>query len=170
MEIVEEEPWEVWIGVPPESANTLCEGDPFEVQIGGQLFAAKVRAVLAELDSTTRTRTTILTLVENTQHEVVPGQLARVRIDQRIETPGYWVPLTALTRDTGGLWSLLIAEPTDRQEHVISSRLVEILYTNGEQAFVRGTIKQGELAVTQGVHRLALGQHVDLRERSSLVR
>ncbi len=160
LELVEEEPWEVWIGVPPEVAQELQPGSAHPLLVSDATYHGCVRCVLTDLDRSTRTRTAILTLNESTQGRVVPGQLARIRVQRQISTPGYWLPLGGLTRDTGGLWSLLVAQPDGQAGHQVARRLVEVLHTDGDRAYVRGTLADGELAILQGVHRLALGQAV----------
>jgi hypothetical protein len=69
--------------------------------------------------------------------------------------------MAALQRHTKGLWTLLIAEPSSRDgqaEVRASARIVEVLHIEGERAFVRGTLHDGELYIAAGPHRLAAGQ------------
>jgi RND family efflux transporter MFP subunit len=164
LQLVEAEPWEVWLGIPPELSSQVSPGMACDVYIGENVYPACVRRLLAQLDSNTRTRTVILTLAEDTDQRVVPGQLARVQIAQRVDATGYWIPLSSLTRGTGGLWALLVANPIEDSRHKIERQLVEVLHTDEDQAFVRGAIEPTDFVVSRGTHRLALDQIVAVRD------
>ena len=46
------------------------------------------------------------------------------------------------------------------QNSQIEQRLVEVIHTESERAFVRGTLAPGDRVVDAGVHRLVPGQQV----------
>lgn len=158
-QMIEEAPWEAWIGVPPDSLQSLKLGDCLDVQINGQAYASTVRAKLQQLDVTTRTQTLVMELSPESGLSI-PGQLVRLEVDDHVEQPGYWLPLASLTRDTRGLWSVFVAEPEQDAHAHVSRRLVEVLHMDGDRAFVRGAISETDEVIASGVQRLAVGQWV----------
>ena len=55
---------------------------------------------------------------------------------------------------------------TGQEGLILESRTVEVIYTNGERAFVRGALSDGDRLVTGGTHKLSPGQSVKLSEGS----
>ncbi len=156
--LVEDSQAEVKIGVPIDIAANLLLGSQQSLEIGGNTYTAKVKSILPEVDSATRTRTVILQLPSTAK--VSPKQIARLSITQNIDTEGYWLPITALVKSDRGLWSCYAVVADDLNAYQIERRLVEVLETDGERVLVRGTLKEGEAIVTGGTHRLVPGQLV----------
>ncbi len=96
--IVEQEPLEAWIGLSPSAAQRLSVGGRHEVEVRGKRYPANVRSVTAELDLTTRTRTVVLTLNDVTATDIVPGEVARIVVDEETDSAGFSAPTTALAR------------------------------------------------------------------------
>jgi RND family efflux transporter MFP subunit len=160
---------EVHVGLPPRVAATLTPGSRPSVHIGDDTHQAQVARILPELDAATRTVLAVLTLAAPGDRAhlsaVIPGQVARLELQETIDTPGFWLPLTALTKGTRGLWSCFVLVPDTegdaaglRTEH----RLVEILHTENDRVFVRGLLQAGERVVKTGTHRLVAGQRVQV--------
>lgn len=160
--MVQRTPLEVWVGVPADLAARVALGQEVTVIVSGQKFKSKLRARLPELDQNTRTRTVILELDPEASDQILPGEVARVEI--RTETPlsGIWLPLSALSRDVRGLWSVYVVETVEGKE-VVSRRIVEILHVEGNKAVVRGTLEDGERVIANGTHRVVAGQQVKSR-------
>ena len=95
--------------------------------------------------------------------DVVAGSVARLPLDRPIAEHGMWLPVTALTEASRGLWSVLVASPSDEGGHAAQTRLVEIVHSDGSRAFVRGAIDTGELVILDGLHRITPGQPVTPR-------
>ena len=68
-----------------------------------------------------------------------------------------------------GLWSAYVAtpEPLDAlgATHKVEPRPVEILYQDGDRAFVRGALEEGDPVIVTGLHRIVAGQYVRLNQR-----
>ncbi len=82
---------------------------------------------------------------------VVPGDLATLTYTLAEPAEGYWVPLSALRASDRGLWSVLIAEPLEDERYRVATASVELLHTEGDRAFVRGTLLPGMQLITQGL-------------------
>ncbi len=165
--LVEDTRPEVHVGLPPHVAAALTPGSRQSVRIGPAVHQAQIARILPELDPATRTVLAVLTLSlpgeSERQHVVVPGQVARLDLQETIDTPGFWLPLTALTKGERGLWACYALVPDaegDASTLRTESRLVEILHTDNSRVFVRGLLQAGERVVKTGTHRLVAGQRV----------
>ncbi len=154
VEVIDDTNVEAWIGLPPRAAGSVKVGDQYDLTIDGQPITAVVQSLAPDVQQSSRTRNVILCLQSDGQH-VLPGQVVRLAVTEEVSEPGYWVPTTALTRGTRGLWSLYVVE-----DDVIARRDVELLDTVGTDSFVRGTVQPGDAIVASGTHRVVLGQRV----------
>lgn len=156
---------EVHVGLPPHVAANLISGSRQSVRIGQAMHAAQVARILPELDTATRTVLTVLTLDTpgESQRQNFVGQVARLELQETIDAPGFWLPLTALTKGERGLWACYALVPDaqgDASALRTEPRLVEILHTDNSRVFVRGLLQAGERVVKTGTHRLVAGQRV----------
>jgi len=169
LEVIDDTHLEAWVGLPLAAALTLQVGQQRELLAAGVRVQATVQSLAPDVQQSTRTRNVILRLQANKQ-VVLPGQVVRLAVTEEVAEAGYWVPTTALTHGTRGLWSLYVVESND-QEHVIARRDVELLDTVGSDSFVRGTLQPGDQIVASGTHRVVLGQRVTVQDgRLGLVR
>ncbi len=156
---------EVRIGVSGDLAASIVPGDQETVTIAGNEFEAVVRAVLPVRDPATRTVDVILMLPASSA--AVPGDLARLSVEQVIDEQGFWLPTNALAEGSRGLWTASIVRPLDGVEiasngatHVVEPRAVEVLYKKGDSVFVRGALSEGEQFVKTGTQRIVPYQQV----------
>jgi len=159
----------VEIGVPTEVASQLERGSEQRVHIGGETYQAKVTSILPEVNPTTRTRTVILALDTPDLQPVALKQIARLEVTQRVPTNGYWLPITALARGDRGLWSCYALGQPEGNSHSaqaktyrVERRDVEVLYTEGDRALVRGLLQPGDTVIVDGTQRVVPGQLVRL--------
>lgn len=154
---------EVRVGISGELAAMIAAGDEFEVSIAGRDIPASVRAVLPLRDPTTRTVDVILQL--EVAANVYPGDLARLRLERNVEEAGFWLPVTALTEGSRGLWTVNVVRPMDDlaangATHMIEARSVEVLHKDDARVFVRGALAAGDRYVTAGMQRIVPNQQV----------
>lgn len=71
---------------------------------------------------------------------------------------GAWLPVNALSNGLRGLWRVFVL--SSESNATIEARVVEVVYTDGNKAFVRGALKNGDVYVNEGTHKLAPGQMV----------
>ena len=164
MQLQSDRPPEVRIGVAPDVAAELVAGDSYALLINGRQWPANLKAVIPRRDASTRTVDALFELAE-ANVAVRPGDLARLDTTTRIDTPGFWVPLTALIEGPRGLWQVLVAEaqaPGDGVDYRLVTRTLEVLYADGNRAYVRGTLAAGDLLVSDGLDRVVQGQAVKL--------
>ena len=146
--------------LPTDAASTAEPGRSVQLQVNGQSLTGQVAHRLSMRQQATRTIDILVTLPEN--REVMPGDMASMQTGQEREERGAWVPVTALSNGTRGLWRLFVLEESDNGKPFLEGRTVEVIYTDGERAFVRGAISDGDRFVVSGTHRLAPGQTVSV--------
>lgn len=160
MRIVESDALEVWFGLPADAANDLTVGETHMIDIGEQEFEAAALAKLPELDQTTRTRTVVFSLDASASSQILSGEVARIELSRSVEEAGFWLPMTSLTREARGLWSVYELVRNDRGDLIVSRQYVEVMHLQGETARVRGTLDDGALVIADGTHRVVPGQVV----------
>ena len=155
---------EVRIGISGDLARDLEPGQARTLVIDGREVDGTVRAVLPVRDPATRTVDVIFTLVDDA---ALPGDLARLPLDQVIVEDGFWLPISALAEGSRGLWTAYVAMPieadgpgTSGATHYLESRAVEILYEDTQDVYVRGALSAGEWFVTGGLTRVVPNQQV----------
>jgi len=154
LEVIDDTHLEAWIGLPPSVALTLKIDEERELLVAGEPLQATVQSLAPDVQQSTRTRNVILRL-QPSKKPVFPGQVVRLAVTEEVAQAGYWLPTTALTRGTRGLWSVYVVE-----ENIIARHDVELLDTIGSESFVRGTLQSGDQIVASGTHRVVLGQRV----------
>jgi hypothetical protein len=117
---------------------------------------------LPEIDESTRTAAVVFQF--DPGQRLLVGQLARLALQQRVDTKGIWLPTSALVKGIRGLWSCFAVEKThDRGAYEVRRRDVEVLHTEADRVFVRGTINDGDRIIKDGVQRVVPGQLVKVK-------
>lgn len=162
---------EARIGVPPRLAEALTPGRRLEVVVQGRTMRGELRRKLPVTARGTRT-VEIVVAIDADFAGLREGDLARVALPRRIEEGGFWLPLSALTESSRGLWACYVAEPLDGGEgnrsgpatHRLTRRPIQVVHSDERRALVRGTLAAGEAVVADGLHRVVAGQAVRLAE------
>lgn len=155
LELVESAALEAHIGVPYQQARLLRPGEERTLLLGHQKVPARVKSLLPEVAAQTRTVTVVLEVPDPSGFR--PGQTARLEIREEVEAQGFWLPVGALVKGNRGLWSCFTVE-----EGKVQRQEVEVLYTDGDRALVRGTLAAGDRVIDEGAHRVVPGQEVEL--------
>ncbi|SUI76061.1 efflux RND transporter periplasmic adaptor subunit [Shewanella morhuae] len=148
---------EAYIGIPVALADQFYAGEKVKISVQNQNFTAEIAGISAEVSSVSRTLQLRISLPKDAR--VINGEIAYLHQQQQIVQTGYWVPISALTDGIRGIWNLYIIA-NDEQQSVIERRDVEILYTTQDMAYIQGAIKPNEIYVSQGLHKLVVGQAV----------
>ena len=164
LDVQELAPPDVRVGVAGELTNELHEGDTRVLRVNGREVPGTVRAVLPVRDPATRTVDVIFSLEDG---DVLPGDLARLVLEQPVAEIGVWLPVSALAEGSRGLWTAYVAIPVEGgpvensgATHYIEPRPVEVLYERADAVFVRGALTDDELYVTGGLTRVVPNQQV----------
>ncbi|WP_254304178.1 efflux RND transporter periplasmic adaptor subunit [Shewanella sp. VB17] len=153
---------QAFIGVPVKFAQQLKAKQNVSLKVGDKKYLAQIAGIGAEVNPITRTVPLRLSLPIDAQ--VINGELAHLVYKTHIQKTGYWVPISALTDGIRGLWNLYVIIPTNPSDldntFNIERRDIEIIYTKGELAYIQGAISINEDYVSQGLHKLVVGQQV----------
>ncbi|MCG8602366.1 MAG: HlyD family efflux transporter periplasmic adaptor subunit [Verrucomicrobiales bacterium] len=150
---------EVWVGVPVEVADEISEGEFHDLTIGENTFSTPVTAILPEVDQSARTRTVVFSLDESVSDQHRPGEVVDLTLTRTKSIPGYWLPLTALSRETRGLWSAFVVEG-EGEEARVARHYVEVVHVENDRAWIRGTLDGKVKVIADGTHRIVPGQPI----------
>lgn len=157
LELVEALQLEARIGLPASAASRLEIGRTYELVSDRGDVEASLRAMTGVIDQNLRTVMTVFDVHDAGQ--VDAGAVVRIALPRTIDERGFWVPVSALSESSRGLWSIYVAEPA-KSGWSAQPRLVEIVHTDGSRAYVRGTVRAGESYILNGLSRLVPGQSV----------
>ena len=170
--IVQKDKLEAWLALPVDAAAELEIDELHELVIGGKSCMAPVTAILPEVDQGARTRTVIFTLNKDDSADHLPGEIVQASLTRTVQSAGFWAPLTALSRQTRGLWSVFSAEvpedaANDEKARIVTRHFVEVIHVEDEWAWIRGLPENRAEIVAGGVHRVTPGQKVKTNPRST---
>ena len=167
LRLLEQATPEVRVGMPADAARQLSIGDEKTIYLGEQPYAARVTAVLPEVDLQTRTQTVVLAVEAAAAARASAGQTVRVDFSESVVAEGIWLPTSALTQGIRGLWTCYVLVPDDNGGYTVAPQSVEIVHQEADRALVRGTLRPEDVVVADGTHRLVPGQPVEPVEQVS---
>lgn len=162
LRIVEDNALEIRVGLPPESAATLSAGEIYAFETATGEISARFRASTGVVD----TRTRSVTAVFDVEGHAQAGQVARLRLEQAIDTEGFWVPTSALAEGRRGLWSVYVLEADEYGTYTIAPHAVENVRIDAGRAFVRGAVDDGAVILRSGLDRITPGQRVRIGDEA----
>ncbi len=87
------------------------------------------------------------------------GEPVALSLTESVSEIGGWLPVSALIEGERGLWTVL--RLGERDGNTVALReAVEVLHVYEDQAFVRGTLANGQTVVADGIHRVTPGTPV----------
>ncbi|MGC3937653.1 efflux RND transporter periplasmic adaptor subunit [Roseobacter sp. EG26] len=164
LSLVESSGHQFRVGLSPDALDALLDSPNAQVVFDEAIYDVQLNAVLPELDPATRTHMVLLDF----SADVLPPlrDTGVLLLKQTVHQAGAWVPLAALQDAPRGLWRLLTVSETDGSAFV-QSESIEILFSDAERAYVRGTFSKGSRYVADGPHRVVPGQKVTLLQEPS---
>ena len=151
---------EAHVGISPKFANMAVIGESYTLFIEGEAISARLRSVGADVDPQTLTVLAVLTLPKDQPVRV--GQTVALEFEERVNETGGWLPITALLEGDKGLWTVLVTKEDADGELITARESVEVVYSEGERVFVRGTVADETNVVASGMQRLSPGSPVDV--------
>ena len=170
---------EARIGVAGSASESLRTGQRHSLTVEGRTVWGMVERVLPQRDPGTRSVEVVLRLEDslgNVTHEdaalappLLRGDLVRLSLEETVETVGFWLPMSALTESTRGLWAIYVAAEDDTTDGLaeLERRELEVLHQEADRVFVRGALTAGERVVVEGLQRLVPGQRVEVLSAKS---
>ena len=146
---------EAHISIPLKFIDKLNIGNSYDFKIGNK----RPKGVLARLAPMTPGGSDNRLAIFNFDTFFDPGSIAELKISLNIEGRGTWVPIKSLSQSEQGIWAIY----TVNDKKVVERDLVEILYFEGEYAFVNGTLNDGDLVVLGGAQKIIEGKSLNIQ-------
>jgi len=146
---------EAHISIPLKFIDKLNIGNSYDFKIGNK----KPKGVLARLAPMTPGGSDNRLAIFNFDTFFDPGSIAELKLSLNIEGRGTWVPIKSLSQSEQGIWAVY----TVNDKKVVVRDLVEILYFEGEYAFVNGTLNDGDLVVLGGAQKIIEGKSLNIQ-------
>ena len=150
---------EAHVGVPADVARRLVPENTYTLLLQGERVSAELRSIRDDLDPTTLTVGAVFDLPASTA--VAVGESAVLQIAETVDSAGGWLPISALLEAPRGLWDVLTITSDAEGKQRAQRESVEILYTRGNEVFVRGTLANEVAVVASGLQRISPGDLVE---------
>jgi RND family efflux transporter MFP subunit len=150
---------EAHIGVPVDVARRLIPGASHSLALRDRLIEGRLRSIRDDVDPATLTVGTVFDLPADTAISV--GESVRLLVNEPIPMAGGWLPITALLEAPRGLWDVLTITADEKGQYRAHRESVEVIYTRGNEVFVRGTLAEGAAVVASGLQRISPGDLVE---------
>ena len=165
-ELIANEQNDVRLPMPADLIKHLNVGEDYVLRAAGQDYPAQLKSIGKERRLATRTIDAVFQLVDSElDSALLPGDLMTLDVTISVSESGVWVPVAALSHGVRGLWNVYTVDDTLVSQ--VTPRAVEVLYSDGQFAFIKGAIAPDMLVVVSGTHRLAPGQEVAVKSVSS---
>lgn len=160
-EVVSDSAPTVEVSIAAKTAQAQFVGRRLEVVMeGGGPAAAVIKSVAPQVDRSTRTRKVMLEITSDLSSvDYALGSIVKVSFDGFREASGFWLPLSSMQKRAGGLWSTMLIE-TSNGSTIAAQRTIEVIHVENETAYVTGALKDGDLVIADGTHRIVPGQNV----------
>lgn len=164
LELVEAGDLEARVGVPARIVAELVPGEIYRLEAETGPVDATLRSVTGVVDPSQRTVAVVFDVPATSG--VPAGSIVRLRLDRKLDERGFWVPVKALSSANRGMWTVY-AVVGEGEGWRAQPRLVEMVHSAGERAFVRGPVEVGERIIIDGLQRVTPGIPVLPREAQS---
>ena len=145
--------------VPADIISLFSVGETVNVSVSDVNIKGQIAQLSPVRNRQTRTIDILVNLSSN--RGVRPGDTAVLTGEKFTTAQGAWVPVSALSNGLRGLWRVFVV--LERAAPTLESRTVEVVYTDGQRAYVRGALADGEVLVSHGTHKLSAGQVVKIK-------
>ena len=142
------------ISIPISYTNNLEIGNEYLFKIGNK----EVIGYLERLAPMTPGGSDNRLAIFNFNSFFNPGSIAQLKLSMTTSGRGTWVPIKSLSQSEQGVWAIY----TINQERVVVRDLVDIIYFEGEYAYVNGTLKDGDLVILGGAQKIIEGKIINL--------
>ncbi len=159
-ELVETGVLEARIGLPAALAADLTPGEIYSLTGDRGPVDARLRNVTGVIEAGQRTVTSVFEIVS--PEDVSAGAVVRLGMKRDVAESGLWLPVSALSEGQRGLWEIYVAAP-EEEGWTARPGLVEVIQSEGDVAFVRGAVTDGDRVIVDGLQRVTPGQKVSPR-------
>ena len=150
LEILDSKNVKAHISIPISYIDKIKIGDSYNFDIGDTSAKAKLQrlAPMSLGGSNNRLAVFVFDTFFN------PGSVATLKLKTIESGRGTWVPIKSLSQSEQGIWAIY----TINEERKVVRDLVDVIYFEGEYAFVNGTLKNGDLVILGGAQKIIEGK------------
>ncbi len=152
LEILDSEKVEAHIAIPLDLINRLQVKETYSFNLSGDLVSGKLKRLSPMSLGGSNNRLAIFEF----DNFFVPGAVINLNLIINHKARGTWVPIKSLSQSDGGLWSVYTVDNSNK----ITKELIEVIYYEGKNAFVAGTLKNGDLVIKGGASKVIEGQFI----------
>ncbi|MCC3859835.1 efflux RND transporter periplasmic adaptor subunit [Pseudemcibacter aquimaris] len=155
--LIEDGKLEIRVGLTENAATSMEQGAKYTFAQNGRDINTTLRSIVGQVDQNTRTISAIFDI--DPGQNVIPGTLAEIAVNVNVNETGYWLPTEALAESRRGLWTAYTLSPFEGRSDVseLKRQELQVLYTEADRVYVRGTLSDGDQVVSSGTHRLSSG-------------
>jgi RND family efflux transporter MFP subunit len=154
IEILDSKNVKAHISIPISYTDELQIGDEYLFKIANK----EVKGYLERLAPMTPGGSDNRLAIFNFNSFFDPGSIAQLNLSMTMNGRGTWVPIKSLSQSEQGIWAIY----TINQERIVVRDLVDIIYFEGEYAYVNGTLKNGDLVILGGAQKIIEGKIINL--------
>ena len=153
LEILDSEKVEAHIAMPLNLVNKVSLQETYAFNLNGKSVLGTLKRLSPMSLGGSNNRLAIFEF--NTFF--VPGAVINLELEIYENARGTWIPIKALSQSDGGLWSVYTVDRSNK----INKELVEVIYYEGTNAFVSGTLKNGDQVIKGGATKVIEGQLIN---------
>ena len=153
LEIIDSEKVEAHIAMPLNLVNKVSLKETYAFNLNGKSALGTLKRLSPMSLGGSNNRLAIFEF--NTFF--VPGAVINLELEIYENARGTWIPIKALSQSDGGLWSVYTVDRSNK----INKELVEVIYYEGTNAFVSGTLKNGDQVIKGGATKVIEGQLIN---------
>ena len=150
LEIIDSTIVEAHVSVPSNVIQGLSIGEEYSFMINSKSYPAKFKRFTQMSSQGSDNRLCIFEF--NTF--INPGSISFLQLSQTKEKRGAWVPLKSLSQGTQGLWNIYTVTKNKNNKYRVAKEIVELIYVEGNNAFISGTISNGDMVVSGGAEQV----------------
>lgn len=179
LQVVENVQPNVEASLPMKIVDELQDGRLIGLSFGDQAAQAKLETQSPFASSAASKKISLEIVTELVPGSWTFGQSVEIRFLLPTDNTGFWVPWSALSRESNGLWSALVVPESanlDKEESKssisddstfkVARKMIELVQLEDEWALIRGAIQDGEFVIVNGLHRIVPGQRVKIEDVS----
>jgi multidrug efflux system membrane fusion protein len=162
--IVAAEPPQIEASLAEQMASRVLSQKAIWANIGDRAVGLNVKSS-SEIRGPTPGRKIVLSIQEELPNNSwTSGDVVELRFFETIDASGCWLPLGALQKATDADWYVFAIVPTadasDTQTFIVERQPVKIRLLQNNLAFVESSLNSGAFVITDGTHRIVVGQSV----------
>ena len=150
LEIIDSTIVEAHVSIPSDVIQGLSIGEEYSFMINSKSYPAKFKRFTQMSSQGSDNRLCIFEF----DTFINPGSISFLQLNQTKEKRGAWVPLKSLSQGTQGLWNIYTVSKDQNNKYRVAKEIVELIYVEGNNAFISGTISNGDMVVSGGAEQV----------------